>query len=145
MAPEFAGSVYRTVAGGELTPQARDRARTAADNWRKTIAKHGGTPYEPLPPPADNMLGDLDLGLDHLITQTEIEIEAQLPTCERMKADKTKMLHPDTSYTNIRVHHWIKVCFFLPLAVILILTSIDRHASLSPRSRRSKGLKTPPL
>lgn len=109
MAPEFAGSVYRTVAGGELTPQARDRARTAADNWRKTIAKHGGTPYEPLPPPADNMLGDLDLGLDHLITQTEIEIEAQLPTCERMKADKTKMLHPDTSYTNIRVHHWIKI------------------------------------
>ena len=66
-------------------------------------------PPEPLPPPSDNLLGDIDLGLEHLITQTEIEMEVQLPTCAKMMKDKSKAIHPDTMFQNIVVHHWIKV------------------------------------
>ena len=58
---------------------------------------------------AKNILGDSDLGLDYLITPTEIEMEVQMPTCAKMAKDKSKALHPDTAFQNIVVHHWIKV------------------------------------
>jgi len=112
LAPEYTASDIRILAGGELTGEGREHARSQAENWRRRFAKLSGTTFEPLPAPTDNLLGDLELGLDHLITQTEIEMDVQLPTCEQMQKDKTKILHPDTTYKNIQVHHWIKV--FIP-------------------------------
>lgn len=111
LAPEYAGSTVNMVAGGELSPPAREHARKLAQTFRNRMAKHENPDAEPapLPPPSDNLLGDIDLGLDHLIAQTEIEMEVQLPTCAMMLKDKSKQLHPDTAYTNIVVHHWIKV------------------------------------
>lgn len=111
LAPEYTGSTFKSIAGGEKTARERDLARQTAENCRKREAERNGTKYTPLPPQADNILGDLELGLDHLNIQSEIEMEVQLPTCARMKSDKTYLMHPDTSYPNIRVHHWLKVIY----------------------------------
>lgn len=111
LAPEYTGSSVNMVSGGELPPAERERARASAMNFRKWNAKYQNPDAEPapLPPPADNLLGDIDLGLDYLITPTEIEMEVQMPTCAKMAKDKNKALHPDTAFQNIVVHHWIKV------------------------------------
>jgi hypothetical protein len=109
LAPDYESSEIRVLAGGELTEEQRARARAMAERRRLYEAQMTGSMPEPLPAPTENLLGDLDLGLEHLINQTEIEMEVQLPTCAMMKKDKTKVLHPDTTYKNIQVHHWIKV------------------------------------
>ena len=146
LAPEYSGSSIRNAAGGEQSPEARERARRQAEAWRQRLAKHSGQPYTPLPPPTDNLLGDLDLGLDHLVMQTEIEMDVQLPTCEQMAKDKTKLLHPGTTYKNIVVNHWIKVYSLYPLFFeSAINNTSDRHAPLPRRHRRPSPSKTPPL
>ncbi len=106
----YRGSRVHFSHGGEFSRQEREEAREAARVLRATRARFEGGEPEPLPNPTENLLGDIDLGLDHLVGQTEIEMDVQLPTCEEMRKDKTKMLHPDTSHKNIQVHHWIKVC-----------------------------------
>jgi len=57
----------------------------------------------------DNMLGDIDLGLEQFLGQTEIEMNVQLPTCEMMEKDRTKRMAHDCTWKNVDVHHWIKV------------------------------------
>ena len=64
---------------------------------------------EPLPEPSENLLGDLDLGLEHYWGSTEIEMNVQIPTCEMMARDKALRLNPDCSWKNVHVYHWIKV------------------------------------
>ena len=72
-------------------------------------ARENRTP-DPLPSPSDNILGDLDLGLETFWGSTEIEMNVQIPTCETMARDKSLRLNPDCSWKNVNVFHWIKVC-----------------------------------
>lgn len=114
LAKDYVASNVRIVSGGELSVEERERARQTAQKRRDWEAARSHTAAEPLPAVTENLLGDLDLGLEHLIRQTEIEMEVQLPTCEMMRKDKSKILHPDTTWKLIQVHHWIKVSIVLP-------------------------------
>ena len=106
---QFAASDVRVLCSGELEPDQREEARrTATRRWmREAVRSHGGP--APLPEPSENLLGDLDLGLESFWGSTEIEMNVQLPTCEMMVRDRTLRLHPDCSWKNVNVFHWIKV------------------------------------
>jgi hypothetical protein len=108
--PQWASSDMRTVRGGELSREERNEARNTAARRRSIEATRTRTSPEPLPPPTDNILGDLDLGLESLWGSTEIEANVQMPTCEMMAKNKDLRLHPDCSWKNVNVYHWIKVC-----------------------------------
>lgn len=105
----WASSEFRTVRGGELTPEQRTEARNIAAMRRSADASRNRTEPEPLPAPTENILGDLDLGLESYWGSTEIEANVQLPTCEMMAKHKELRLHPDCSWKNVNVYHWIKV------------------------------------
>ena len=106
---QFAASDIRVVSGGELEPDEREEARRTATRRRlREAARHHGAAAA-LPEPSENLLGDLDLGLESFWGSTEIEMNVQLPTCEMMARDKTLRLHPDCSWKNVNVFHWIKV------------------------------------
>ncbi|GAO17047.1 hypothetical protein UVI_02003210 [Ustilaginoidea virens] len=105
----WAASEVNTLSGGELCPEQRRQAREIAQARRAREAERQGRPVEPLPEPANNLLGDLDLGLEHMWGSTEIEANVQLPTCQMMAKDKSLRLHPDCSWKNVNVYHWIKV------------------------------------
>ncbi|KAJ4286604.1 hypothetical protein N0V88_007966 [Collariella sp. IMI 366227] len=107
LAKQYAANDIRVVSGGELEPELRQEARHAANLRRIREAPRGS--FNPLPEPADNLLGDLDLGLEAFWGSTEMEMNVQLPTCEMMARDKTLRLHPDCSWKNVNVHHWIKI------------------------------------
>ncbi|KAI9745152.1 MAG: hypothetical protein M1818_001430 [Claussenomyces sp. TS43310] len=109
LSKDYSASDVRTVSGGELAPGERERARQTAQRRREWAASRSHTTPEPLPAPTENLLGDLDLGLEYLVRQTEIEMEVQLPTCEMMRKDKAKTIHPDSTWKLIHVHHWIKI------------------------------------
>ncbi|KAL7625926.1 hypothetical protein AAE478_002695 [Parahypoxylon ruwenzoriense] len=106
---QFAASEIRILSGGELTPDQRHEARIAAQRRRGIEASRAHTVPEPLPDPTDNLLGDLDLGLEAYWGSTEIEMNVQIPTCEQMAKDKNLRLHPDCSWKNVNVYHWIKI------------------------------------
>lgn len=108
--PAWASSEIRTVRGGELTADQRRHARETASRRRQVEASRRHASPEPLPPPTDNLLGDLDLGLENFWGSTEIEANVQIPTCEMMAKNKELKLHPDCSWKNVNVYHWIKVC-----------------------------------
>jgi arrestin-related trafficking adapter 3/6 len=82
------------------------------------IVSGGGVPYDHRAAAArgecvpgtnpDNLLGNLDRA-EGTIGPTELEVNVQLPTCQAMARDKSTKLNFDTTYTNIQVHHWIKV------------------------------------
>ncbi|KAL8349096.1 hypothetical protein RB601_002063 [Gaeumannomyces tritici] len=111
----YEGSEVRVLRGGELTPDERQCARAAAACRRHTEAQRaqahlaGACVVEPLPEPTENLLGDLDLGLESYWAATEMEMNVQLPTCEMMARDKSKRLNPDCSWKNVNVFHWIKI------------------------------------
>ncbi|KAF9877981.1 hypothetical protein CkaCkLH20_04557 [Colletotrichum karsti] len=107
--PAYASSDVRVLNGGELTPRQRREAREAAAMRRAADASRHGVMPEPLPEPVDNILGDLDLGLESYWGSTEIEMNVQLPTCDTMAKDKQLRLHPDCSWKNVNVYHWIKI------------------------------------
>lgn len=109
LGPQFAGSEVRVLSGGELTSAERSVARANAWRRRANLARRTGTNPRPLPEPTDNLLGDLDLGLETLWASTEIEMNVQIPTCQTMARDKSLRLHPDCSWKNVNVYHWIKV------------------------------------
>jgi hypothetical protein len=132
IAKEYASSELRTLAGGELSPEQRAEERRSALLQREREARRTSSSVEPLPEPTDNLLGDLDLGLDHLIQQTELEMEVQLPTCAMMSKDRTKALHPDTTWKLIQVHHWIKVRPFTA-TYVSVLTSLGCVAVIKDR------------
>lgn len=102
-------SSVRTVRGGELSPRQRLEARETARQRRLADASRRRVPPEPLPEPTDNMLGELELGLESMWGSTEIEANVQIPTCEMMAKNKDLRLHPDCSWKNVNVFHWIKV------------------------------------
>jgi hypothetical protein len=90
----FPGSTMRIVSGGGIPYDQRAAAARGEDI---------------LPPDTSNLLGNLHG--DRNIGPTEMEFNVQLPSCVNMKdKDKSCRLHFDTTYTNIQVHHWIKVC-----------------------------------
>jgi len=115
----YAASEIRTVSGGEPSPEQREEARRMAARRRMRDASWNCETPQPLPEPSDNLLGDLDLGLESFWGSTEIEMNVQLPTCEMMARDKLLRLHPDCSWKNVSVFHWIKVSqLTLSLAVL---------------------------
>jgi hypothetical protein len=106
---QYEHSEVRFLSGGELSPRAREEARRCAERRRLQESARRHTVPEPLPEPTENILGDLDLGLETYWGSTEMEMNVQLPTCEMMAKDKTLRLHPDCSWKNVNVYHWIKV------------------------------------
>jgi len=105
----WSSSQLRFTSGGELTPHQRREARESAAFRRSLEAARQGVLPQPLPDVTENLLGDLDLGLESYWGSTEIEANVQLPTCEMMAKNKNLRLHPDCSWKNVNVHHWIKV------------------------------------
>ncbi|KAH8672511.1 hypothetical protein BGZ60DRAFT_373848 [Tricladium varicosporioides] len=106
---EFAGSEVRVLAGGELSAEDRAQARHDATRRRELEALHTGGEAQPLAEQTENLLGDIDLGLEKYWGQTEIEMLAQLPTCEMMEKERHKRLVPDCTWKCVGVHHWIKI------------------------------------
>ncbi|KAI1747885.1 hypothetical protein F4782DRAFT_392812 [Xylaria castorea] len=109
LSKQYESSEIRILSGGELSPDQRQNAREAAQRRRSTEASRNHTTPKPLPDPSENILGDLDLGLEAFWGPTEMEMNVQIPTCEQMAKDKNVRLHPDCSWKNVNVHHWIKV------------------------------------
>ncbi|KAH7308034.1 hypothetical protein B0I35DRAFT_399328 [Stachybotrys elegans] len=105
----WATSDMRTLRGGELSRDQRREAREMATQRRALEASRRQAAPEPLPEPTENLLGDLDLGLESFWGSTEIEANVQLPTCEMMAKNKDLTLHPDCSWKNVNVYHWIKI------------------------------------
>ncbi|KAK2592539.1 hypothetical protein QQS21_009754 [Conoideocrella luteorostrata] len=105
----WAASDVTTVRGGELSQEQRRQAREIANRRRSREAAQHGRSADPLPEPTNNLLGDLDLGLEHMWGATEIEANVQLPTCQMMAKNKDLRLHPDCSWKNVNVYHWIKI------------------------------------
>lgn len=110
----YGASEIHVLSGGELSADERDEARAAAQRRRTMEAERAHAVPLPLPEPSENLLGDLDLGLETYWGSTEIEMNVQIPTCEMMAKDKTLRLHPDCSWKNVNVYHWIKVPTYLP-------------------------------
>ena len=106
----WASSELRTIRGGELNVEQRREAREMAARRRANEASRRHSAAVPLPEPTDNILGDLDLGLESYWGSTEIEANVQIPTCEMMAKNKELRLNPDCSWKNVNVFHWIKVC-----------------------------------
>lgn len=96
----FPGSTMRITAGGGIPYDARAQAARGE---------------EVTPQDTTNLLGDLEG--DCNIGPTEMEFNVQLPSCHTMKdKDRTQRLHFDTTYSNIQVHHWIKIVMRLSKA-----------------------------
>ncbi|SPO03079.1 uncharacterized protein DNG_05760 [Cephalotrichum gorgonifer] len=98
--PSF-GADLRTTSGGELPEGDRWRPREGSGRLRGAE----GEGREPM----SNLLGDLELGLESLWGPTEIEANVQIPTCEMMRQDESMTLHPDSSWKNVNVNHFIKI------------------------------------
>ncbi|KAB5511667.1 hypothetical protein GE09DRAFT_1164076 [Coniochaeta sp. 2T2.1] len=107
--PQYEASEVRTVSGGELSREQREEARRVAERRRVMEAARTNRAPDPLPELSENLLGDLDLGLETFWGSTEMEMNVQIPTCEMMAKDKTLRLHPDCSWKNVNVYHWIKL------------------------------------
>ena len=131
---KYEQSEFRVVSGGEMAPDSRDQARRAATRRRAMEAARTNRTPEPLPEQTENILGDLDLGLETYWGSTEIEMNVQTPTCEMMAKEKALRLHPDCSWKNAHVYHWIKVgCRHFPFSPIVLLFALSpvRHTSVS--------------
>lgn len=90
----YPGSSIRVTAGGGIS-------------WDNRMAAARGE--EQIDPRSTNLLGNLDN--DRGVGPTEMEFSVQLPSCHAMKPrDETQRLHFDTTYENIQINHWIKVC-----------------------------------
>lgn len=108
LAKEYSLSNVSILQGGELGPERRAAARAYAQIFREREAARTHTVPEALPEPVENMLGDLDLGLEEYWGATEMEMNVQLPSCETMEKEKLKKLHPNCTWKNVNVHHWIQ-------------------------------------
>ncbi|RMD44960.1 hypothetical protein DV735_g169, partial [Chaetothyriales sp. CBS 134920] len=90
----YPGSSMRILAGGGVP---YDYRQAAADG------------DEDVPHDTTNLLGNLDAE-SVSIGPTEMEFNVRLPTCYQMKNKlRNDRLHVDTTYSNIQVHHWIKI------------------------------------
>jgi hypothetical protein len=98
LSPPWAPSDLSTVRGSELIPEL------------KQAGQH--TAVQPSPETQDNLLGDSDLGLESFGVTTEIEADVQIPTCGMMARNEDMRLHPECSWRNVNVRHWVKVNLF---------------------------------
>ena len=90
----YPGSSVRITAGGGVDYDAREAAARGDES---------------VPRDQSNLLGPLE-GEHNSIGPTEMEISVQLPSCHAMEErEKAARIHFDTTYTNIQVHHWIKI------------------------------------
>ncbi|KAK7203491.1 hypothetical protein BZA70DRAFT_259805 [Myxozyma melibiosi] len=62
----------------------------------------------------ENILGNLDDGTE-TAGPIELEFNAKIPGCNAV-AKESQRLHPDTTYGNIKIHHWIKIVLRLSKA-----------------------------
>lgn len=92
MDPSF-GADLRTTSGGELAHDRRGEGESSRSAGRGR----------------ENLLGDLDTGVESFWGPTEIEANVQIPTCEMMRRNKETSLHADSSWKNVTVDHWVKV------------------------------------
>lgn len=124
LAREYAASEFRMLSVGEMPREVREETQDKFQGQRKEEARRLGRPVAHPSRPADDLLGDLVLGFEHLTCQTEIEMEVQLPTCAQMSKNKTKSIHPDTSWRFIQVNHWIKVRLEIQMMCLRVLKPI---------------------
>lgn len=133
---QFVGSEVNVLAGGELSAEDRAHARQNAERRRQYEANQLGIDPEPLPEASENLLGDLNLGLEQFWGQTEMEMNVQLPTCEMMEKERSKRLVPDCTWKCVSVHHWIKVCInLLDEDKARTDLALDNYAYISCRRR----------
>jgi hypothetical protein len=102
LAGEHTKSEFRILSGGDTLTVVREETRDRLQKQREEKARRLGRPISDLPRVAENLLGDLDFGLDHLTCQTEIEIEVQLPTCAQMSKDGTNQSIPIRAGSSFR-------------------------------------------
>src|SRR5204863_9802515 len=88
----YPGSSMRIISGGGIP---HDKRQAAAAGEEVVLAN------------SENLLGDLNSN-EGIIGPTEMEFSVQLPSCSTIKnRDKSQIIHFDTTYSNIVVHHWI--------------------------------------
>ncbi|KAK3494267.1 uncharacterized protein B0T23DRAFT_427289 [Neurospora hispaniola] len=124
---QYESSDFRILSGGELSPEQREEARRSAAARRMVQAARTNAPLPPLPNQTENLLGDLDLGLETFWGSTELEMNVQIPTCAMMSRDKNLRLHPDCSWKNVNVFHWIKI--------VMRISRLDPEDPLGKRRR----------
>jgi hypothetical protein len=76
------------------------------------LLEHKAPPPPDLPSDADSKkkkMGNLLTSDGYDITAKEFEFQVYVPE----KLNNRASLHPNTSYANIKVHHWIKICLRL--------------------------------
>lgn len=90
----YPGSSVRIIAGGGVSYDGRAAAARGDENVPRDVT---------------NLLGNLEGG--HNVGPTEMEFSVQLPSCQAMgERARSQNIHFDTTYHNIQVNHWIKVC-----------------------------------
>ena len=103
----YPGSSLRITAGGGIAYDAREAAAVGDESVQRDTT---------------NLLGNLDG--EHNVGPTEMEISVQLPSCHVMRErEKAARIHCDTTYSNIQVHHWIKVS--PPTTTTIIIVAIE--------------------
>ncbi|KAI4185622.1 MAG: hypothetical protein LQ346_005859 [Caloplaca aetnensis] len=115
----FPGSSVRITAGGGISYDGRAAAARGDENVARDVT---------------NLLGNLEGG--HNVGPTEMEFSVQLPSCSAMgERDRSQTIHFDTTYHNIQVNHWIKVCLHSGLGK----TSLDGNEPSSPGLTRPQA------
>ncbi|KAI9790811.1 MAG: hypothetical protein M1816_004769 [Peltula sp. TS41687] len=89
----FPGSSVRFLSGGGVDQDAREASSRGVEP-----VGHGNT----------SLLGNLNG--EHNVGPTELEFNVQLPNCQSWyDPEKSPRIHFDTTFSNIQVHHWIKI------------------------------------
>ncbi|KFY13750.1 hypothetical protein V492_03052 [Pseudogymnoascus sp. VKM F-4246] len=108
---EYGGVVWKFKEGGD-NPELRAQARDQAESLRGQTATATGVDPEPLPEAVDNILGPIDLGLDHFIGQT------------RMFYLRFTRLKPDESGVPKKVEETVN--FAVAITLLSCLAANDR-------------------
>ena len=115
----YPGSSVRILSGGGIDYDSREAAAQGNENVRRDLT---------------NLLGNLNG--EHNVGPTEMEFNVQLPGCAGMKdKERSQRLHFDTTFSNIQVHHWIKVgaCSEIILLRLSLMIVLDCHAIVKTR------------
>ncbi len=118
----YPGSSMRVTVGGGIAWDHREAAARGEEN----------VPRDPV-----NLLGNLEHD-SASIGPTEMEFSVKLPSCHQMKERvKSERIHFDTTYQNIQVNHWIKVCLLMHSTISLdLIGATDCHALVKTRRER---------
>ncbi|KAH3676001.1 hypothetical protein WICMUC_002297 [Wickerhamomyces mucosus] len=90
------------------------------------LLEHKAPPPPDLPADADakaKKMGNLLTSDGYDITAKEFEFQVYIPR----KVNNRQTLHPNTSYSNIKSHHWIKIC----LRLSRIIDGKPKHYEIS--------------